>query len=199
VAHRRRARFERTVPLHVTVRMVREVGRLRRMAIAAVLRRAFVAGAVAEGFAICQFSVQRNHIHLVCEAASNERLSRGMQGWAIRVARQLNRRLERSGKVLADRYHAVALTTPRQVRHALCYVMQNARRHGEELDPRWGGIDPFTSAWYFDGWADDSWRSCVAASTGPPPVATAHTWLLTTGWKRHRLIGTCERPAAGRE
>jgi hypothetical protein len=119
-------------------------------------------------------------------------------GWSIRVARGLNDRLRRSGKVFADRYHSVLLTTPRQVRHALCYVMQNARRHGEEPDPRWGGIDPFTSAWFFDGWADDSWRAAVAPATGPPPVTGASTWLLTTAWRRHRLIGTRERPAAAR-
>jgi putative transposase len=198
VPHRRRAPFKQRTPVHVTVRVVREVGRLRRFRVAAVLRRAFVGGARKNGFAICQFSVQGNHIHLVCEAANAERLSRGMQGWSIRAARALNGRLGRSGKVFADRYHSVLLTTPRQVRHALCYVMQNARRHGEELDRRWGGIDPFTSAWFFDGWADPSWREHVAPAVGPPPVATARTWLLTTGWKRHRLIGTRELPAAAR-
>ena len=186
------------MPVHVTVRVVPEVGRLRRMRIAAVLRRVFVAGSVGDGFGICQFSVQANHIHLVCEADSNERLSRGMQGWAIRMARRLNQRLGRSGRVIQDRYHAVLLKTPRQVRAALCYVMQNARRHGEVLDPRWGGIDPFSSALYFDGWADDSWRACVKPATGPPPVTAACTWLLATGWKRHRPIGTHEMPAAAR-
>jgi REP element-mobilizing transposase RayT len=196
VAHRRRVQFGRRVPVHVTVRLVRDVGRLRRMTVAAVLRAAFVASARRDGFGICQFSVQRNHLHLVCEADSAERLSRGMQGWAVSAARRLNRRLGRAGKVFADRYHAVLLTTPRQVRNALCYVMQNARRHGEEIDPSWGGIDPFSSAWYFDGWADESWRACVVAATGPPPVAAASTWLLATAWKRHRLIGTRERPAA---
>jgi len=183
--------------VHVTVRVVRDVGRLRRMKVAPVLRQAFVGGAMKEGFGICQFSIQGNHIHLVCEAATAERLSKGIQGWSIRVAR-LNRRLGRSGKVFADRYHSVLLRTPRQVRHALCYVMQNARRHGEELDRRWGGIDPFSSAWYFDGWADDSWRKIVVPAVGPPPVTAAGTWLLRSGWRRHRLIGVGERPAAGR-
>jgi putative transposase len=190
VAHRRRVQFGRRTPVHVTVRVVREVGRLRRMSVAAVLRRALVGGASRDGFGICQFSVQRNHIHLVCEAASTEQLSRGMQGWSIRVARGLNGRLGRSGKVFADRYHSVLLTTPRHVRHALCYVMQNARRHGEELDRRWGGIDPFSSAWHFDGWADDSWRNHAIAAAGPPPVTEARTWLLATGWVRTKC-GSC--------
>jgi REP element-mobilizing transposase RayT len=196
VAHRRRVQFTRRVPVHVTVRVVPEVGRLRRMSVAPVLRQAFVAGASKEGFGICQFSIQRNHIHLVCEAESADQLSRGMQGWSIRVARRLNRKLGRAGKVFADRYHSVLLKTPRQVRHALCYVMQNARRHGEVLDARWAGIDPFSSAWYFEGWAEHSWRQQVLAPDGPPSVAEALTWLLTTGWKIHGLIGIRERPAA---
>lgn len=168
------------------------------MKVAPVLRQAFVGGASRDGFGICQFSIQGNHIHLVCEAANAERLSRGIQGWSVRVARRLNRKLGRSGRVFADRYHSVLLRSPRQMRHALCYVMQNARRRGEELDPSWGGIDPFTSAWFFDGWADESWRASLAPATGPPPVCSAQTWLLRTGWRRHRLIGVREVPAAGR-
>jgi hypothetical protein len=115
------------------------------------------------------------------------------------VARGLNRHFGRTGKVFADRYHSVLLTSPRQIRHALCYVMQNARRHGEELDRRWGGIDPYTSAWHFDGWADDSWRRHSIAADGPPPVTEARTWLLRTGWRRHSLIGLQERPKGGRD
>src|SRR5262249_17412740 len=37
-------------------------------------------------------------------------------------------------------------------------------RHGEQLGAKYGGIDPFSSAWWFDGWADDGWRHGV-----PPP------------------------------
>jgi REP element-mobilizing transposase RayT len=199
VPHRQRQRFDRWTPVHVTVRVLREIGRLRRMSVASVLRAAFVASASREGFGICQFSIQGNHVHLICEADSSERLSAGMHGWSIRVVRGLNRYLGRTGKVLADRYHSVLLTTPRQMRNALCYVMQNARRHGEPIDPRWGGIDPFSSAWYFDGWADDTWRRHLLPATGPPPVAESRTWLLQVGWRRHRLIGIREYPAAAIE
>jgi hypothetical protein len=33
---------------------------------------------------------------------------------------------------------------------AIAFI-QNARRHGEPIDPRFGGMDPFSSAWWFDG------------------------------------------------
>ena len=198
VAHRRRRVIRRRTVLHVTVRVVKEVGRLRRRRLAPVLRAALVAGAVREGFRICQFSIQQSHIHLVTEALSNAALSRGMQGFQISAARRINRALGRSGKVFADRFHDVHLSSPRQVRAALCYVLNNARRHGERLEARFGGIDPFSSAWYFDGWASDAWRSAVGPPEGPPPVAPATHWLLTTGWQKCGLIGVEEVPPAAR-
>ena len=38
--------------------------------------------------------------------------------------------LGQRGTVFDDRYHLEVLTTPTQTRHALCSVLQNARRHG---------------------------------------------------------------------
>ena len=150
-------------------------------------------------FRICQFSIQGNHIHLICEATNEIALARGIQGWSVRVARGLNGHLDREGAVFDDRYHVEILKTPSQTRHALCYVLQNAQRHGERLDPQFHGIDPFSSAWWFDGWVDDAWRVGL-----PPPeartVAEPKTWLLRVGWKRSRfgLISITEVPPAGR-
>ena len=60
------------------------------------------------------------------------------------------------------------------------------------------GFDPFSSAWYFDGWADQRWREGLIASPHGPPVVAAESWLLTTGWRRHGLIHITEAPPAGR-
>ena len=186
-------------PVHVTKRVCPQVTRLRRFELCKVLRAAFVQGCRRGEFRICQFSIQGNHIHLICEASDVAQLARGIQGWSVRVARGLNRHLGRTGAVFDDRYHVEILTTPTQIRHALCYVLQNARRHGEPIDPRFGGMDPFSSAWWFDGWQDDSWRIGI-----PPPemrtVAEAETWLLKEGWKRSAfgLLSITELPPAGR-
>jgi putative transposase len=164
-----------------------------------VLRRAFVHGCRKGEFRICQFSIQGNHVHLICEASDNTQLARGIQGWSVRVARGLNGHLGRTGSVFDDRYHLEILTTPTQTRHALCYVLQNARRHGEPIDARFGGMDPFSSSWWFDGWKDASWKIGI-----PPPevrtVAEAETWLLRVGWKRstYGLLSITEVPPAGR-
>jgi REP element-mobilizing transposase RayT len=200
IRHAKRPALEGRFPVHVTKRIRPGVPGLRRFELARVLRRAFVHGCRMGEFRICQFSIQGNHIHLICEASDNARLARGIQGWSVRVARGVNAHLERDGSVFDDRYHAVVLTTPTQTRHALCYVLQNARRHGEQLDPRFGGMDPFSSAWWFDGWKDESWKQGI-----PPPemrtVAPAESWLLNTGWKRSRfgLLSIDELPPAGRQ
>ena len=194
MSHGRREVLKVRTPLHVVVRCGEDVRGLRRWRVAQVLRRAFRAGCAREGFRIVQFSVQGNHIHLVVEADSAHALSEGMRAWTIRVARAINRAVGRKGRVFPHRYHAVKLKTAKQVRAALCYVLQNARRHG--LDVPVGAPDPFSSAWWFTGWADERWREGLKAAPEGPTVAAAEGWLLRAGWKRWGLIGVDEIPAA---
>ncbi|HUS66301.1 MAG TPA: transposase [Kofleriaceae bacterium] len=196
MSHGRREVLKARTPLHVVVRCGEDVRGLRRWRVAQVLSRAFRAGCAREGFRICHFSVQGNHIHLVIEADSARALSEGMRAWTIRVARAINRCLARTGKVFPQRYHAVRLRTARQVRAALCYVLQNARRHG--LDVPVGAPDPFSSAWWFTGWSHERWRVGVKPPPEGPSVAAAEGWLLTTGWRRWGPIAVDEVPAAGR-
>ena len=197
--HDKRPALAARFPVHVTKRVRRDVTRLRRFELAKVLRAAFVHGCRRGEFRICQFSIQGNHIHLICEASDTTQLARGIQGWSVRVARGLNRHLARKGSVFDDRYHVEVLTSPTQTRNALCYVLQNARRHGEILHPAFNGMDPFSSSWWFDGWRDTSWKSGLA----PPEartVADPETWMLRVGWRRSRagLIAIDEVPPARR-
>ena len=74
-----------------------------------------------------QFSVQTNHVHLLVEGDGTIELRRGIQGLAIRVAKAINRRLGRDGHVWDGRYHARVLRSPREVRNALVYILQNWR------------------------------------------------------------------------
>ena len=196
MSHRRREVLKLRTPLHVVVRCARDVRGLRRWRVAQVLGRAFRAGCAKEGFRIVQFSVQGNHIHLVVEADSAHALSEGMRVWTIRVARAVNRALGRKGSVFPQRYHAVRLKTARQVRAALCYVLQNARRHG--LDVPAGSPDPFSSALWFTGWTHDRWRGGWKPPREGPTVAPAEGWMLNEGWRRWGLIGVEEVPPAAR-
>jgi putative transposase len=130
------------------------------------------------------FSVQRDHVHLIVEANDATALSRGMRGLAIRCALAVNRALGRCGALWSDRYHALALSTPRMVRNALVYVLANARKHLKLL-----GVDPCSSARWFDGFAE-----ARPGSPGDPPTRLPRTWLLRVGWRRHGLIRRDEGP-----
>src|SRR6185295_3570520 len=89
----------------------------------------------------------------------------------IRVARYVNELLSRRGALWADRWHGRALRTPREVRHALVYVLANFRKHARR--PRRSGIDPFSSGAWFDGWREWQPSSGVA-----PPLAESERWRL---------------------
>ena len=79
--HSERPALEARFPVHITKRVRRDVARLRRFELCKVLRRAFVHGCLRGAFRICQFSIQGNHIHLICEASDTTQLARGIQGW----------------------------------------------------------------------------------------------------------------------
>ena len=80
-------------------------------------------------FRIVEYSVQSNHLHRVIEATDRRELSRGMQGFGIRLAKNLNLRLARRGPVLRERYHAHTLKSPTETLRALRYVRQNTHLH----------------------------------------------------------------------
>ena len=192
VPHRPRGKHEARCPVHVTVQLRKGLPRLRSKRVYAALRAAFAAGCDRFGFRLAHYSVQRDHIHMICEARERAALARGVQGLLIRVAKALNRLWNRKGSVFADRYHDRPLRTPGEVRNALVYVLNNAKKHGLRLAQ---GLDHFASGWWFDGWKERVRTRNVPA---PCPVALPRTWLLRGGWRRgggrRGLIGLSEVP-----
>ena len=172
VPHLRRAPLAARFPVHVTARMG-AVDMLRRRDCYRAVQDALRRGGDRFGMRVIEYSVQTNHVHLVCEAADRRALARGVQGLLIRIARGLNRTLGRRGKVFADRYYDRILRTPAEVRNAINYVLHNARRHlgrcGRRTERRW--LDPCSSARSFFG---------LEARWLPEP----RTWLMQVGWRR---------------
>jgi REP-associated tyrosine transposase len=149
VAHVARPEHNGREPVLVTMRRRDDLPSLRRWKIVAAIEQAIAAGS-RNGLRITQFSIQRDHLHLMVEADDRTALSRGMQGFTIRAARAINRVLLRNGPVWADRYHARLLASPRQVRNAIRYVLLNWQKHV----PGARGVDPCSSGASFDGWRD---------------------------------------------
>jgi hypothetical protein len=66
-----------------------------------------------------------------------------------------------------------------EVRHAIAYVLLNARRHAAKAGrplAALAGIDSASSGRWFGGW-----RTPVAAARDAPAVAGARSWLLAVG------------------
>jgi putative transposase len=186
VPHRRRPAHDPRCPVHATLRVRAGLPSLRRDDVFGVTRAA-LATASHDRFRVVHFSVQTDHVHLLLEGDGHIALQRGLQGLAIRVAKAVNRTLGRRGKLWADRYHARVLATPREVRHALVYVLQNVRKHLRGVR----GLDPRSSARWSSGW-----RTPIVVPPGASPVAPARTWLAGVGWRRHGLVDIDEAPRA---
>jgi hypothetical protein len=114
-----------------------------------------------------------------------------MKSLASRFAKAVNRALGRRGGVLRDRYHRHVLRTVREVRNAIRYCLNNARRHLAKLGraPRAAVVDPASSGAWFLGWRPEV---VVPEAIGPPPVARATTWLARVGWRNLGLLDPAE-------
>ena len=168
-------------PLLVTLKVRREVWNLRARRAMARILPALAPVLAKSGMRVVHYSVQRDHIHLVGEADGKPALTTGMRSLCTSIAKRLNALMERKGKVFADRFHERVLTTPRQVRNALRYVLCNARKHAiAPSDRRW--LDPCSSAAVFDGWSIEV--TSLAPHGIDPPTLPPTTWLLRVGWRR---------------
>jgi putative transposase len=189
VPHRTRPFHDAAYPVHVTLRARGGLPTLRGPRVFPAVRAALTA-ASRFGLRVCHFSAQADHLHLIVEAHDRQGLSKGMRGLAIRVALAVNRALGRRGRVWADRWHGRALTTPREARNALIYVLMNWKKHRREAM----GLDPCSSARWFDGWKGVLRIFYVSSA---PPVAAPETWLLRVGWRRHGLLTDEDCPQLG--
>ena len=114
------------------------------------------------GFRLIHYAVMGNHVHMLVEANDRRALGRGMKGLGVRIARSLNRMMERQGQVLADRYHQHILRTPTEVKNARHYLLTNAARHYRIDYP-----DPYSST---------------------TPLVQPQSWLLSSAQLRPRMV-----------
>ena len=93
------------------------------------------------------------------------------------------------GKFFADRYHAVAMRKPMQVRRTLVYVFGNARHHHVHVPQV---IDDFTSGAWFKEWRE---RVRVRGIEDLEcPVQDHESWFLHQGATGLGRISVYERP-----
>ncbi len=194
--------------LHVVLRVVPEVGSLRRRDLYRAIRAASVVAAVRARIRIVHVSIQRTHVHLLVEAENKIALGRGMQGLQISAARNINTALARDGErrvgaVFVDRYYLVVIRSPTQARHALSYILNNWRKHVEDRSGVLSAwlVDPFSSGCLFADWQEFSdndvlWE--LPSTYEPLIVVPPQSWLLREGWKLAGTISAREVPSKRR-
>jgi len=194
VHHVRREEVYEREPAHVTLRVVADVPSLRRKPFIRAFQLSLREVKGRPDFRVVEYSIQVDHLHLIVEASDKEALACGMKAVGSRLARAVHRVFARTGRVLAGRYHVRALCSPKEVRHAIAYVLLNARRHwrkraGQAPPVR---IDAASSGRLFGGWR----RSAPVDDLVPGlrEASPAETWLLRTGWKKCGLIDPGEVP-----
>jgi hypothetical protein len=165
-----------------------------------------ICGAIREtqekyGMRLIAYSIQSTHLHFIVEVDGSElqaslagvhvndiltreelakrALAKSMKSLLGKVAKRLNKLWRREGQVFGERYHAVVIDNPLQMKRTLEYVLNNGFQHGS-TNLR---IDPYSSGRYFDGWEE------AIDLSGEPredwPVVPPRTWLAREGWKRH--------------
>jgi REP element-mobilizing transposase RayT len=165
VSHAGRASFNRPSPVHVTLKVRRDVPNLRAGVRFRAIRQAFKAARGRHGVRLAEFAVLGDHLHLIVEADGSSCLSRGVQGLCVRLTRALNRILARHGSLFADRFHSRLLRTPTELVRAIGYVIDNARHHYGRPG-----------------------ASCSSRAPDSQELLEApHGWLLRTGWTRAPL------------
>jgi len=204
-AHQRRPVVTASDALHVVLRVVPEVGSLRRREMYRAMREATIVAAVRERIRIVHISLQRTHVHLVVEVEDARSLSRGMQGFQISAARNVNtvladgRGRRRRGRVFAERYHVEVVRSPRHARRVVGYVLLNWRKHGEDRSglPSTWLVDPFSSGISFPDWRELEGKNVMwpmRETYDPLVVRRPASWLLREGWKRAGAISARDVP-----
>jgi REP element-mobilizing transposase RayT len=190
-SHAERPSFTKHRPLHVTLEMAEDVPNLRAVNLVAVVIDAIGRANVREDFRVVHLCIVGTHVHLICEAEGAEELACGMKSLNGTIARALNERLRRKGKVFVHRFHLHVLRTKAEVRNAVRYVLRNAEHHG--LHESWPGgawpgrggadshgmprPDPLSTAAWFPYWAE---RELIVAPTQIPAsvVRPAQCFLM---------------------
>lgn len=188
VSHKKRGFIKRSEPMHVTWRLKEgHKLNLRANTVAAIFKKSAL-GAKEYGLRILHYSILKNHLHLIVEADDNATLESGIKSFAIRFSLGVRALINIKGSLFNGRYHLHILKTPREVKNAIAYVLQNFAKHTKLLLH----IDQFSSAAWFGGWS----KLFGAARAGPilegrdgarklPEfLSPPRTWLGREGWQR---------------
>lgn len=138
VAHSTREKIKATTPLHINFKY----GAYVRMESILNILEVSILNAKKFRFEVTHYTLQSNHVHLIAEAPDNTSLSSGMRSITNTMVKRMGK-----GSIQLERYHLHVLRTPREVRNALDYVLNNDVKHTGKLDKRFTKVISCGKCW----------------------------------------------------
>ena len=208
-SHAVRPAIDKRHPQSVTLRVVPEVGWLRRLDTYAAVRHALRAVLPrSHEFRIVHLSVQNTHVHLIVEAKDKHALAErharvpdlGREGDQHRV-HAAAAGCRNVGAAACSRIATTPRTSARCARSATrCRTCSTTGAGTAWMTRSYalfeGRLDPYASGLAFTGWREvipEDERS-LPRDYEPPEVSTPRTWLLNMGWTRAKSISMFETP-----
>ena len=186
VAHEKRARVALKHPIHINLKVRPGIVNLRSHGVHKQFKYA-IKKAQAHGLGVSQYSLQDNHIHLICEARNNGALSSGMKSFGSRFGKALAKASGQKKGAFKGRFHLHVLKSPTEVKNALKYVLLNESKHMKSIE----FIDEYSSGYSFKHWHKlmriPDWMEVQLIEARPADwshLAEAKSWLLSEGWIR---------------
>jgi REP element-mobilizing transposase RayT len=134
--HRSRPKIPSGKPVHVTLKTDKlKVPSLRDKKIYREIRQS-LKQARQIGIRIIEFTVQKDHIHLLLEACDQKQLGESMRVLSISLSKRLSFILKRKIKAFKNRYHLHILNSLKEIKNARNYILTNGQKHlvSEERD-----------------------------------------------------------------
>lgn len=186
VSHTKREKVLLKAPIHINLKVRAGTVSLRSHGVHKQFKLA-IKLAQARGLHVIQYSIQDNHIHLICEARGNRELASGMKSFGSRFGKALLKSSRQRKPVFKGRFHMYVLKTPTEVKNALKYVLLNESKHIKTI----AFVDEFSSGYAFENWHKlmrvPDWMETQLHDARPRDfshLAPARSWLLREGWMR---------------
>jgi len=128
IRHIERPKFHRMRSLHLTIKIRENKADIQNKRILIRLAHS-IQRARLQGLKVLHFALEYNHVHLLVEAGSHEILHKAMQALGISFAKGINKIKSRKGAVYKHRYHFRQISTPRDLKNVIHYILQNHRKH----------------------------------------------------------------------
>jgi REP element-mobilizing transposase RayT len=141
IRHSVRPKFNKPRSLHLTLKVRSNKADIQSKKILKALHHA-IRRARLKNLKIIHYSLEYNHVHLLVEASSHQVLHSGMQALGISLSKAINKIKKQAGTVYKHRYHFRRISSPKDYRNVLRYILGNGIKHGNSQSI----INPYNSA-----------------------------------------------------